>query len=146
MEETYNDKMIQPEDILDFMGRQVLGICQKVYPQERPNAVTARLDTFIVVSNPYSMSNRTVGETDDWWLDQTVSIEVYVRDRKSASDPKELDLATMKAMREQVLARFPMFNAELGFKVTRPRVVIPASSDGNGYHYTRIQARMSTMV
>lgn len=128
------------------MGKQVQGICSKVFPQERPNALTEDLKEFIVVSLPYSSVNRTLGECDDWWLDMTVVYEIFVADRKSAGDPKLLNDKKMKQLREAVYGTFPMIDKSRRFKITRPRTVIPASSDGNGYHYTRIQAKMTTMV
>ena len=138
--------MITPEDILEVMGRQAKTVCERVYPQERPSAVTDKLTTFIVVSLPYSESNKLLGEDTDWWLDETVVYEIYVADRKSASDPKLFDNRTMKELRQQLRATFPLVDGEGRFKITRPRTVVNASSDGNGYHYTRIQAKMTTMV
>lgn len=138
--------MITPEDILQLMDLRVRGICGKTYLQERPNAVTSSLKEFVVVSIPYAFSNKTLGEADDWWLDVTVSIEIYVADKKTASNPKEFNTARMKTLRDGVFGLFPMMDDESRFKITRPRTVIPASSDGNGYHYTRIQAKMTTMV
>ena len=138
--------MIAPEDILEVMGRQAQTVCQRVYPQHRPNAVTTQLTEFIVVSLPYSESNRTLGEDDDWWLDETVVFEIYVADKKSAADPKAFNLQRMKALRDALRSLFPIFDTESRFKITRPRTVINAASDGNGYHYSRVQARMTTMV
>ena len=138
--------MITPEDILEVMGKQVRGICEKVYPQERPNAVTEGLTEFIVVSLPYSVSNKILGEDDDWWIDLTVVYEIYVADKKKASNPKEFNLNKMKPLREQLFATFPVTDKENRFVIARPRTVVIASSDGNGYHYTRVQARLTTMV
>ena len=138
--------MIEPEDILTVMGVEAKKVCTKVYPQDRPNATTDKLTQFIVVSLPYSPSNKTVGESDDWWLDQTVVFEIYVADKKTASNPKEYDVKTMKALRQNLRALFPIIDRALGIKITRPRTVVMASSDGNGYHYSRIQAKMTTMV
>lgn len=138
--------MITPEDIRKRMGQQVKGICKDIYPQFRPNAVTEKVKDFIVVSLPYSEVNRTMGETDDYWRDMTVVYEIYVADKKTAANPKRVDDEKMKSLRLALLETFPMVDKELGIKITRPRTVIPASSDGNGYHYTRIQARMTTMV
>ena len=128
------------------MGKQAQKVCENVFPQDRPNASTEKLKEFIVVSLPYSFVNRTLGEDDDWWLDITVVYEIYVADQKSASNPKLIDDKTMKRLREGLLNTFPLVNKTQGFKIVRPRIVIPASSDGNGYHYTRIQAKMTTMV
>lgn len=138
--------MIQSEDILKVMGAAAKTVCDTVYPQYRPNAVTKGLREFIVVSMPYSVVNKMLGEDDDWWLDQTVVFDMYVADKKGAEDPKLLNLEAMKAMREGVIGLFPIVDKSLGIKITRPRIVIPAATDGNGYHYSRIQAKMSTMV
>ena len=135
--------MITPEDIRKAMGRQAMTVCKKVFPQDRPNAVTEKLTEFIVVSLPYSFVNRMLGEDDDWWVDITVVYEIFVADNKTAADPKRLDDDKMKSA---LFGTFPLVDRELGIKITRPRTVIPASSDGNGYHYTRIQAKMTTMV
>lgn len=138
--------MITPEKILEVMGRQAKTVCQKVYPQERPNAVTEKLTEFIVVSLPYSESIKTLGEDDDWWFDETVVFEIYVADKKTANDPKLFNTEKMEALREGIRALFPMYDETLGIKITRPRIVVNASSDGNGYHYSRIQAKLTTMV
>ena len=131
---------------MTVMGVEAKKVCTKVYPQDRPNATTDKLTQFIVVSLPYSPSNKTVGESDDWWLDQTVVFEIYVADKKTASNPKEYDVKTMKTLRQNLRALFPIIDRALGIKITRPRTVVMASSDGNGYHYSRIQAKMTTMV
>lgn len=128
------------------MGKQAKTVCSKVYPQDRPSAVTEKLTEFIVVSLPYSGVNRTLGENDDWWYDLTVVYEIFVADKKSASNPKRIDDEAMKRLREGLRNTFPLVDYDLGIKITRPRTVINASSDGNGYHYTRIQAKMTTMV
>jgi hypothetical protein len=138
--------MITPEDIRKAMGKQAKKVCKSVFEQDRPNATTEKLTEFIVVSLPYSEVNRTLGENDDWWLDQTVVYEIFVADKKSAANPKQLDDKAMKRLREDLFATFPIVDHNQGFKIVRPRTVIPASSDGNGYHYTRIQAKMTTMV
>ena len=138
--------MIEAEDILEVMGKQAKKVCSKVYPQERPNATTNKLTQFIVVSLPYSESNKILGEDDDWWLDMTVVFEIYVADDKTAADPKQFDTKTMRSLRSQVKALFPIVDDNLGISITRPRTVVTASSDGNGYHYSRIQAKMTTMV
>jgi len=128
------------------MGLQAKKVCGKIYPQDRPSAVTEKLTEFIVVSLPYSEVNRTLGENDDWWLDVTVVYEIFVADIKTAADPNRLDDDAMRRLREALLGTFPVVDGEKRFKIVRPRTVIPASSDGNGYHYTRIQAKMTTLV
>ena len=136
--------MIEPEDIQKVMGLQAKKVCENVFP-DRPNASTTKLDAFIVVFLPYSESNKTVGECDDWWLDETVVYEIYVADKKHASNPKETNSELMRRLRAGIKELFPITDRKLGFKITRPRTVINFSSDGNGYHYSRIQAKMTTM-
>ena len=128
------------------MGQQAKTVCSQVYPQNRPNAVTTRHNVYVVVALPYSPVNKTLGEDDDWWIDQTVVFEIYVADKKAAANPKEYDFKTMKTLRKNLRARFPIMDGESRFKITRPRTVIIGSSDGNGYHYSRVQAKMTTMV
>ena len=138
--------MIEAEDILEVMGKEARKVCKKVYPQNRPNASTEKLTEFIVVSLPYSFSNKTIGEDDDWWLDLTVVFEIYVAHNKRADSPNEANTKVMKTLRQNLRALFPVVDGERRFKITRPRTVVVASSDGNGYHYTRVQAKMTTMV
>lgn len=128
------------------MGRQMKGVCENIFPQFRPNATDKSLTEFIVVSLPYSEVNRTMGENDDYWRDLTVVYEIFVADKKTARNPKQIDDDKMKELRLEVEKRFPLVDKTLGIKIVRPRTVIPASSDGNGYHYTRIQAKMTTLV
>lgn len=137
--------MITPEDILETMDREAKKVCKKTFLQERPNATDSKLKEFIVCSLPYSESNKTLGENDDWWLDLTVVYEIFVADKKNNQDPKEFDSVKMKELRKSLFKLFPIFQKG-NFKIDYPRTVIPASSDGNGYHYTRIQAKFTTMV
>lgn len=117
----------------------------RTFLNRRPAAVDKKIDSFVVVALPYSSSNRTIGD-DDWWLDMTVTFEIFVADRKVASNTMEPNVPLMKELRLQLNGIFPIVDKKLGFKITRPRTVTPASSDGEGYTYTRIQAKMTTMV
>ncbi len=137
--------MITPEDILETMDKAAKTVCTKTYPQERPNATDSKLTEFIVVALPYSPVNRTLGKSDDWCIDATVVFEIFVMDRKVSKDPKEFDNPKMKRLRKALRELFPIV-VPGQYKIDFPRTVIPASSDGNGYHYTRIQAKLTTMV
>lgn len=137
--------MIEAEDILEVMGKQAKKVCNKVYPN-RPLATTNKLAEFIVVSLPYSESNKMLGENDDWWIDETVVFEIYVADNKRADNPNETNTKRMKELRSELKARFPIVDDERRFKITRPRTVVNHSSDGNGYHYSRLQGKMTTLV
>ena len=58
----------------------------------------------------------------------------------------DIAMRDMKRLRKALKGIFPIIDDERRFKITRPRTVIPGSSDGNGYHYTRIQSKMTTLV
>jgi len=137
--------MITPEDILETMDLEAQKVCSRTFLQERPNATDSKLTEFIVCSLPYSTVNRTLGENDDWWLDITVVFEIFVADRKTRDNPKEFNQPAMKRLRKALFDVFPIV-VPGQYKIDFPRTVIPASSDGNGYHYTRIQAKMTTMI
>lgn len=136
--------MITPEDILETMDLRAQTVCKRTFLQDRPSATDSKLKEFIVPSLPYSPTNKTMGEDDDWWIDVTVVFEIFVADRKTNQNPKEFNQPAMKKLRKKVFDLFPIITDK--FKIVRPRTVIPASSDGNGYHYTRIQAKLTTMV
>ena len=136
--------MITPEDILETMDLRAKTVCKLTFLQDRPSATDSKLKEFIVLSLPYSPTNKTMGEDDDWWIDVTVVFEIFVADRKTNQNPKEFNQPAMKELRKKVFDLFPIITDK--FKIVRPRTVIPASSDGNGYHYTRIQAKLTTMV
>lgn len=127
------------------MDHEAKKVCARTSLQERPSATDSKLKEFIVSSLPYSTSNKTLGENDDWWLDLTVVFEIFVADRKSNQNPKEFNSPRMKELRKNLFGLFPIIRPGK-FKIDYPRTVIPASSDGNGYHYTRIQAKFTTMV
>lgn len=137
--------MITPEDIQELMDKRAKTVCNRTFLQ-RPSATDKKLTEFIVVSLPYSFSNKSLEDGDDYWLDLTVVYEIFVADRKTANSPNEFNNPKMKELRKQLFGLFPIVDRELGVKITSPRTVIPASSDGNGYHYTRIQAKLTTMV
>ncbi len=139
--------MLTPEDILQVMDESVVSAMNiRTFLNKRPDAVDRKLTEFVVVALPYSAANRMLGENDDWWIDMTVTFEIFVADRKAASDTSEPNVPRMKALRLMLDGIFPIKNKEVGIKITRPRTVTPASSDGEGYTYTRIQAKMTTMV
>ena len=126
------------------MDSEAKKVCSETFLQERPNATDKKLSEFVVSSLPYSESYKTMGESDDWWLDITVVFEIFVADKKTNQNPKEFNAPAMKRLRTNLFGLFPIVTSK--FKIVSPRTVIPASSDGNGYHYTRIQAKLTTMV
>lgn len=138
--------MLTPEDILQIMDERVSSKMNvRTFLNKRPEAVDKKVEEFVVVALPYSASNRTIGD-DDWWIDMTVTFEIFVADRKAASNTTEPNVPRMKELRLQLNGIFPIVDKRVGIKITRPRTVTPASSDGEGYTYTRIQAKMTTMV
>ena len=124
----------------------------KMYLFERPSAVLNGQTSFLVVSLPGTITNQiigedgTVGEDDFDWSDATLAIEIFVKDDVKASNPNEVSIIAVNTYTEQLKSLFPMVDYTLGVEAVKPKVVIPAHSDGNGFHYTRVHARISTMV
>lgn len=137
--------MITPEDIKKIMGRRAKTVCPNVL-EERPRATTEELGSFIVVLLPYSPVNRLLSEVGDWWMDMTVVFDIYAKDIVTAKFPNRPDSDTLESLRTGVLGLFPIVDREVGLKIVRPRVVVNSASVDDDYHYTRVQAKLTTMI
>ena len=49
--------MVDIKQIYFDLGNAVKGICDKVYPRNRPKAVDTKICSYIVVSAPYTIRN-----------------------------------------------------------------------------------------
>lgn len=118
------------------------GICDKVYRQDRPTSVAKRMNSYIVVSFPSAVVNEETdprGTYNDFTT--TLFVEVYVRDKMTASNPVALDEDAMEEKVSQVLGKFPICTPHL--LATRPTVVLE-DNDDSGFHVTYIRARLRT--
>ena len=88
--------MISIKTLYYDVGNAVKGICDKVYPRNRPKSVCDRPDSYIVVSFPSSIYNNEMnddGSFNDYTT--TAQIEIYVRDKTSARNPNTLNVSNL---------------------------------------------------
>lgn len=121
----------------------------KMYLFERPSAVDKAQTSFIVLSLT-SIRNQIIGEDGALdsasfdWSDTTLIIELFVKDNVKAANPNEVAINEVETYAEQLKGLFPIYDSTTGVTAVKPRVIVPAHSDGNSFHYTRIHASLST--
>lgn len=133
--------------ILDYMKvahDAVKAVCDKVYLKDRPKSVDQKSDAYIVVDMPSYISNREIDYSGsfDYYV-TTINIYIYVRDKVTPKHFENIDIVKMDELLKQVLALFPIADKEKGVKIHRPRVVV-SNSDGDGWHFSLVSARMTT--
>ena len=120
----------------------VKGICDKTYLRSRPKSVEERIGSYIVVSLPYSIRNNEMNDSGAYNdYSTTVQIEIYVRDKASASNPNGFNVNVMNEKVEKVRAVFPISTENV--LVISP-VITMQDDDGDGFGVTIIQARLRT--
>lgn len=137
-----NKTMISIKVLRDEITGALQGICDKIYKQDRPTSVAKRLNSYLVVSFPSAIVNREIdprGAYNDFTT--TLLIEVYVRDKMSASNPIAIDEDSMDDKVTKVLGRFPIDTEHL--LATRPEEALE-DNDDSGFHVTLIRARLRT--
>ena len=139
--------MVSITDILRGMKTQALTVCDTVYTQERPTAVSGELRRFIVVGIPTSMREEVMCSVYDWWTHCIVQFEIYVKDMMTNANPNQLNVVGADDLFRDVLSLFPFVieGDEHRYHVTRPDVVYVGKTDDNGFHKTLIQAELSTI-
>ena len=121
--------MVDIKQIYFDLGNAVKGICDKVYPRNRPKAVDTKIGSYIVVSAPYTIRNNEMNYDGSYnYYTTTIQIEVYVRDKASSPNPNGFSPAEIST--DNII-------------VTRPNVAIQAD-DGAGFSVTIIQGRLRT--
>lgn len=136
--------MVSIRQILKSVYDAVEGICDRTFLQERPKSVIEGMKDYIVVRVVSSINNREIDQTGSYdYYDTTIQIEVYVKDRGSASNPNLIDINSMDDKVTQVMSLFPIKDEYI--HAMRP-VITLSMSDGNGFHCTIIQARLTTLV
>lgn len=124
------------------IGNAVKGICDKVYPRNRPKAVDSKIDSYIVVYFPSSIFNNEIsndGRFNDY--STTAQIEVYVRDTVSPSNPNGFNVSKVDEKVKAVLGRFPISTDNI--LVSNPRITLQ-DNDGDGFSVTIIQGKLRT--
>lgn len=134
--------MVSLKVIYYDIARIVNGICDKTYYQDRPTSIDKRINSYLVVTLPSYIRNNEIdpkGSYNDY--STSVLLEVYVRDKMSASNPNGVDLKTMDEKVGKIMRLFPINTDSL--LVTKPEVFLN-DNDGSGFHVTYIRASLRT--
>ena len=134
--------MVDLKSIYYDLGNAVKGVCDKIYPRNRPKSVEDRPNSYIVVKLPSVIINNEInsdGSYNDYTT--TAQIEIYVRDKVSAKNPNTFDVATVDEKVKAVLEMFPISTDNI--LVSNPRVTLQ-TDDGDGFSVTIIQGRLRT--
>lgn len=101
------------------------------YTSNRPSSIPDTVKEFIVIDLPGSILDETA------YQDATLRIDIFKRDKSgSIEDVNGLDLLT-----KSVMGLFPIVNGIL--RATKPKIVA-GGSDGYGFHYIIIYAKLLT--
>ena len=134
--------MVDLKSIYYDLGNAVKGVCDKIYPRNRPKSVEDRPNSYIVVKLPSVIINNEInsdGNYNDYTT--TAQIEIYVRDKVSAKNPNTFDVAAVDEKVRAVLEKFPISTDNI--LVSNPRVTLQ-TDDGDGFSVTIIQGRLRT--
>lgn len=138
--------MIEYKKYLQGLYNAVDGIADKVYVADRPKAVADKTKSFIIVDLPSYVSNRELNRDGSFnYYVTTATIDLFVRDKLTAQRVEMLDINKMDELLKKLLEVFPIKDKEHSIFVYNPRVILSAS-DGEGFHYTSIQARLTTYL
>lgn len=134
--------MVSLKTLYFGIAKEIKGICEQGYYQNRPASIKDRPDNYVVISLPASIYNNELGERGEYNdFSTTVVFEVYVRDIVSASNTNGIDIKTMDEKVSKLLNLFPISN-EI-FKITDPQITLQ-TSDKSGFHVTFIQGQLRT--
>lgn len=134
--------MVDIKTIYYDIGNAVKGICDKVYPRNRPQSVDKKIDSYIVVDVPYTIVNNEMdgeGRYNDYTT--SVHIEVYVRDSVSASNPNGFEVSKVNEKVKAVQKVFPINTDNI--VVSNPVIRLQAN-DGAGFSVTVITGSLRT--
>lgn len=116
-------------------------VSDHVFLQDRPSSVEKSLNDFVVVSLPVQINETEMGQDDEYghyWT--TVRFEIFVRDKSTASNPNAVSINIVNEKFKTLKSLFPVKKNRM--LIQKPRILIPSSSDNEGFHYTTIQARL----
>lgn len=132
--------MMTINTLYNDIGTAMKGICDKIYPKNRPNSVDEKISSYIVVRLPSGIYNQEIG----WGYNDfttTVQIEVYVRNKTSSKAPNGFDIKTTSDKVDKILSKFPISTKNI--TVAHPTITLQAD-DGNGFDVTIIQGKLRT--
>lgn len=134
--------MVSIKDLYYDVAKAVKGVCDKTYYQDRPTSVDTKINSYLVIALTSNIVNQELdprGGYHDYTT--TLLLEVYVRDKMSASNPVGIDLKAMDEKVGKVMDLFPINGDSI--YVTQPEVVMQ-DNDNSGFHVTLIRARLRT--
>lgn len=139
--------MVSIKEILQGLKDKALTVCSKVYTQERPTATDDGLASFIVVSVPTSLYEEIEGMSIGWWTHTAVQFEIYTKDKATAANPNQMNIPKSDSMFCDIMNLFPFTiqGQDVVYNVKSPEVLLVGRSDGNGFHFTLIQATLTTI-
>ena len=127
-------RLFRTRDALKLLRDSVLPLGVEVFITTRPKWYRERMNEFIVVSLPVSITNMTVGNCG--MTRTTCRIEIFARDKDGQENIDRLDELTGK-----IESIFPITGD--GMTASEPSVIMEGS-DGNGFHVIVVQADFLT--
>lgn len=134
--------MIDIKTMYQDLWNAVKGICDKTYLRSRPKSVDDKVGSYVVVCLPYYIRNNEIdnkGSYNDY--STTAQIEIYVRDKVSASNPNGFNVNVMDEKIKAILSKFPIITDNATIK--KPSVTLQ-DDDGDGFAVTIIQCELRT--
>ena len=134
--------MISIKTLYFDVGNAMKGVCDRVFPRNRPKAVDKKINSYIVVFFPSSIYNNEMN-SDGVYNDYstTLQLEVYVKDKVSADNPNTFDVSVVDEKVQEIMDKFPISTKNL--IVSNPRITLQ-TDDGAGFSVTIIQGRLRT--
>lgn len=134
--------MVRLKDYIETAYNAVLPIVGKVY-LDRPQSVGGKIDRYAVVGCPNYISEREIGTGEFDYSITTINIDIFVKDVVTSDKTNQLRINVMDDLVQKTMALFPIVNTDKSVKIHNPRVIF-SSSDGDGWHYALITARLTT--
>lgn len=135
--------MVDIEKILESIYEVLKDEVDKVFLFDRPESVAESLKTFIVLRPTSSLTNMESSDNSTFeYYECGFSIEVFVRDKVSASNPNQARIGEMSRLVQSIISKFPI---RTGYaRLYRPSVFLQ-SKDGKGFHVTVIHSNLTTL-
>lgn len=134
-------------DIQTLLVKGLKGICEAQHLQDRPLASDKTGGNFMVINLGSRLTNEELSDDLGYnWQETYAMISVFVKDEQTASNTNKARVKTLSALTEEVRGKFPLLDAGLNVKAYRPRIIVPGAGDGNGYHYSTVQVRITTLI
>lgn len=142
--------MVDFNVILESVCERLESIGVKMFLHTRPQAILDKLDEFVLVEFASGIRTNVYGEdntADDFCWDSTsVAIEIFVKDKTKAQNFSEASTKRVSELLSQAIESFPCKDYDRGIEMCKPRVLSTCTSDGEGFHYARINMRVTTLV